>query len=58
MNNVVNVKDIMEEFKGVDSNITFQDMNNEESRFNCIHKINDIERGKNLESIYNSSLNK
>jgi len=48
----------MEEFKGVDSNITFQDMNNEESRFNCIHKINDIERGKNLESIYNSSLNK
>lgn len=58
MNNVVNVKDIMDEFKGVDSNITFQDMNNEESRFGGIHKINDIERGKELDNIYNLSLNK
>jgi len=46
MNNMIIMKDknYIEEFKTgglIDSNITFQDMNNEESRFNKIHNIND-----------------
>lgn len=52
------MKDYMQEFNQnlVESNITFQDMNNEESRFNIIHQINDIKHGKLLDSINNSSM--
>jgi len=61
MNNMIIMKDknYIEEFKTgglIDSNITFQDMNNEESRFNKIHNIND-NLEKDIDSIYNSSLN-
>lgn len=52
-------KNFIEEFKTgglIDSNITFQDMNNEESRFNKIPNIND-KLVKDLDSIHNSSLN-
>jgi len=61
MNNMIIMKDknYIEEFKTgglIDSNITFQYMNNEESRFNKIHNIND-NLEKDIDSIYNSSLN-
>jgi len=61
MNNIIIMKDknYIDEFKTgglIDSNITFQDMNNEESRFNKIHNIND-NLEKDIDSIYNSSLN-
>lgn len=61
MNNIIIMKDknFIEEFKTgglIDSNITFQDMNNEESKFNKIHNMND-KLVKDLDSIHNSSFN-